>query len=147
MSRDPLEPTAKSKIKDGCSQTPGLDPSENPLQLSLNLPKVFMILNETVARLSAADAPWHFRLSLRWQARVFEQSAGAERWPVVPDTTALVFQSPFANGISEQKKDAGSSSLKSSALSVCLFPFLKGHLHNSEQPALLAVTKENFEQA
>lgn len=47
----------------------------------------------------------------------------------------------------ESKKDVGSSSLKSSALPVCLFPFLKGHLHNSEEPALLAVTKENFKQA
>lgn len=48
---------------------------------------------------------------------------------------------------SESKKDTGSSSLKSSVPSVCLFPFLKGHIHNSEQPALLAVTKENFKQA
>lgn len=47
----------------------------------------------------------------------------------------------------ERKKKIASSSLKSSALSVCVFPFLKGHLHNSEQPALLAVSKENFKQA
>lgn len=38
----------------------------------------------------------------------------------------------------ETQKDTGSCSLKSSLLSVCLFPFLKGHLHNSEQPACLA---------
>lgn len=57
ISRDSLEPTAKSKTKDECSQASGLDDPENHHQLRLNLSKVFMVLNDTIARLSAADAP------------------------------------------------------------------------------------------
>ena len=57
MSGDPLEPTAKSKPKDRCSQASGLDPPEKPLPLRLNVSKGFMVLNEAVTRLSTADAP------------------------------------------------------------------------------------------
>lgn len=53
----PLGPTTKCKTEDGCSRASGLYPPETPLQLRLDLSKVFMVLNEAVARLRAADAP------------------------------------------------------------------------------------------
>lgn len=130
-----------------CSQASGFDAPETPSQFSLNFPKAFMALSEAVARLSTADGHLHFSLSLQQQAHVFDGSNGVYKSDQLFLTQLHCFFSLCLLMEPESKKDTSSSSLKSSALSACLFPFWKGHLHNSEQPALLAVTKENFKQA
>lgn len=144
MSGLPWNPQAKGKVVQS-----GFDALEKPSQFSLNFPKVFMALKVRLllGRVLQMDIYISVFLCSNRQAHVFEKSNRGYMSDQLFLTHLHCFFSLCLLMEPESKKDTSSSSLKSSAFSVCLFPFLKGHLHNSEQPALLTVTKENFKQA
>lgn len=141
----PLECTAKSKTKMGPIRH--LDVTPEPFQLRLILAKALTaIMRLLLSWELQVDVPCYFRLSLQWK-HVCLGKAQVQRGGWLLLTELLWCFSLHLLMEVETQKDTGGCSLKSSLLSVCLFPFLKGHLHNSEQPACLAFTKENFKQA
>lgn len=141
----PLEYTTKAKPKVGAVRHLVLTPE--PLQLRLILSEASRaIMRLLLSWELQVDVPCYFRLPLQWEHRVWEKLR-CRGGHCLLLTELLWFFSLHLLMEFETQKDTSSCSLKSSLLSACLFPFLKGHLHNSEQPACLAFTKENFKQA